>query len=220
MKSIDAPFYLTGGTALSRVYGSPRYSDDLDLFVNDNSEFSRWIDRLYAELEKTARKGSFKILSERTQKFENYVQLFVVRHGAEGETINLKIDFVNDVAPRYGELEKNAVLGRIDSWRNILSNKITALFRIEVKDVVDLWHLARSKSFNWAETVREASSKEAGIDTLALYDLLKSFPGDELSSIKWIKPEPDYQGIMDDLIVIAEDIFEGRQNSLVPDPAQ
>jgi hypothetical protein len=30
----DTDFYLTGGTALSRVYLHHRFSDDLDLFVN------------------------------------------------------------------------------------------------------------------------------------------------------------------------------------------
>ncbi len=32
-------FYLTGGTALSRYYLNHRYSDDLDFFVNQHSEF-------------------------------------------------------------------------------------------------------------------------------------------------------------------------------------
>ena len=35
------PFYLTGGTALSRGYYQHRYSDDLDLFVNGHPDFSR-----------------------------------------------------------------------------------------------------------------------------------------------------------------------------------
>ncbi|MBI5050865.1 MAG: nucleotidyl transferase AbiEii/AbiGii toxin family protein, partial [Nitrospirae bacterium] len=38
---IDSPFYLTGGTALSRGYYNHRYSDDLDYFVNDHSDFHR-----------------------------------------------------------------------------------------------------------------------------------------------------------------------------------
>lgn len=32
-------FYLTGGTALSRVYLNHRYSDDLDFFVNRITNF-------------------------------------------------------------------------------------------------------------------------------------------------------------------------------------
>lgn len=36
---LDTPFYLTDGTALSRCYLNHRYSDDLDLFVNDKPHF-------------------------------------------------------------------------------------------------------------------------------------------------------------------------------------
>ncbi|MGI5097497.1 nucleotidyl transferase AbiEii/AbiGii toxin family protein [Treponema socranskii] len=32
VKNLDVPFYLTGGTALSRGYYHHRYSDDLDFF--------------------------------------------------------------------------------------------------------------------------------------------------------------------------------------------
>ncbi|MFH1146292.1 MAG: nucleotidyl transferase AbiEii/AbiGii toxin family protein [Pseudomonadota bacterium] len=34
------PFYLTGGTALSRHYFAHRYSDNLDLFVNKDPDFN------------------------------------------------------------------------------------------------------------------------------------------------------------------------------------
>lgn len=40
MKLVDglgAPFYLTGGTALSRHYFNHRYSDDLHFFLNNDS---------------------------------------------------------------------------------------------------------------------------------------------------------------------------------------
>ena len=39
LKSLELPFYLTGGTALSRGYFNHRYSDDLDLFVNADKNF-------------------------------------------------------------------------------------------------------------------------------------------------------------------------------------
>ena len=41
LKAIQAaqtPFYLTGGTALSRCYFNHRYSDDLGFFVNKDKE--------------------------------------------------------------------------------------------------------------------------------------------------------------------------------------
>jgi predicted nucleotidyltransferase component of viral defense system len=40
-----SPFYLTGGTALSRGYYKHRYSDDLDYFVNDYPDFLRISER-------------------------------------------------------------------------------------------------------------------------------------------------------------------------------
>lgn len=36
IRSADTEFYLTGGTAASRGYLNHRFSDDLDLFVNDD----------------------------------------------------------------------------------------------------------------------------------------------------------------------------------------
>ncbi|HPK45112.1 MAG TPA: nucleotidyl transferase AbiEii/AbiGii toxin family protein, partial [Spirochaetota bacterium] len=33
VKNLNLPFYLTGGTALSRGYFNHRYSDDIDLFT-------------------------------------------------------------------------------------------------------------------------------------------------------------------------------------------
>ena len=37
--SRETTFYLTGGTCLNRFYYNRRYSDDLDLFTNDNALF-------------------------------------------------------------------------------------------------------------------------------------------------------------------------------------
>jgi len=215
--SIDAPFYLTGGTALSRHYSAIRYSDDLDLFVNRNSEFSSWTERLYTELEIESRRGSFALLADRIMRYEDYVQLSVEQESAHREKVVMKIDLVNDVAPHYGDTQWRDTLGRVDSWRNILSNKVSALYRMEAKDVVDLWSLARRKNFNWAEIVREASSKEAGLDPVVLYDLLRSFPGEELSAIKWVGEGPSKRILLDDLNVMAGEIFEGQDNSLVAD---
>jgi len=97
----------------------------------------------------------------------------------------------------------------------------TALSRhyspVRYSDDLDLWTLARIRRFNWAEIIREASSKEAGLDPILLYDLLKSFPREELSSIQWIKPEPDEDLIMADLKVMADEMFEGRENTLAAD---
>jgi len=213
VRHIDAPFYLTGGTALSRHYSPVRYSDDLDLFVNRDPDFSKWIERFYSALEKESRQGSISILTDRVLRFEDYVQVFL-QQSFENETIILKLDLVNDVAPHYGDIEWDNTLGRVDAWRNILSNKVAALYRIEAKDVVDLWTLSRMRGFNWGEIIREASSKEAGLDPVVLYDLLKTFPREALSSIKWIGPQPEEDLLIGDLNVMADEMFEGKENTL------
>jgi len=215
VKRIGVPFYLTGGTALSRHYSPVRYSDDLDFFVNRDPKFSNWAERLYFELEIESRRGSFAVLFDRVVRYEDYVQLFVEQQSIHDKGVILKIDLVNDVAAHYGSIEWDDTLGRVDSWRNILSNKISALYRMEAKDVIDLWALARIKTFNWAEIIREASSKEAGLDPVVLYDLLKSFPREELSAIKWIGQRPNEDIIFGDLGVMADEIFGGLENSIV-----
>ena len=49
----DTPFYLTGGTALSRGYYNHRFSDDLDYFVNYHSDFQRIAEIQIEKLVKT-----------------------------------------------------------------------------------------------------------------------------------------------------------------------
>jgi len=41
ISELETGFYLTGGTALSRGYLQHRFSEDLDLFVNDQPLFPR-----------------------------------------------------------------------------------------------------------------------------------------------------------------------------------
>ena len=45
LAACEAPFYLTGGTALHRHYFGLRYSEDLDLFVNQDTGFGSYVDR-------------------------------------------------------------------------------------------------------------------------------------------------------------------------------
>ena len=42
----ETDFYLTGGTALSRVYLKHRYSDDLDFFINNSNKFSTFVNKI------------------------------------------------------------------------------------------------------------------------------------------------------------------------------
>lgn len=208
VKELKLPFYLTGDTALNRNYFRRRYSDEIDLFVNKDINFNQHIEALYKVLQEKQRAGLFSIDYQRTRRSENFFQLFILK-----EDVELKIDLVNDVASHYGDFINNHVLGKVDSLRNILSNKLSAIFRYEPKDVVDIWIICKNLKCNLREIIDEAKSKEAGVDPVAIYEILSSFPLDKLSIINWIE-KPETEIFKKEIMQIAEDILHGRENSL------
>ena len=126
----DTGFYLTGGTAASRGYLHHRYSDDLDFFVNDEPDFTLWAERVIQALQ-AGGNWQLEILS----RYERFVRLNVLR-----PEIALKLEFINDVPARVGQVSIHPVLGKLDSAENILANKLTALVsREEPKDLADVW---------------------------------------------------------------------------------
>lgn len=90
----------------------------------------------------------FLVRKESIRRGRDFTQLFISDNSSFPE---LKVDIVNDVAPHFSEFEVHKVLGKIDSWRNILSNKITALFRSEPKDIADLLTISEYERFNPSE---------------------------------------------------------------------
>lgn len=211
IQKLNTPFFLTGGTALSRHYFNHRFSDDLDLFVNDFNKFHELTDELLISFSSNKHDKTFLLDKASIKRYESFSQLFVSKT-LEPE-IKLKVDLVNDVAPHYGEFEKHDKLGLIDSWRNILSNKLTALFRFEPKDIADIWIIARNKKLNWKSIIQEAKTKEAGVEPEVIFNILKSFPMQELGLIKWTR-KTDFDQIKNDLNIIANDILFGNENSL------
>ena len=207
MKELNLPFYLTGGTALSRFYFHHRFSDDLDLFVNADEKYTSYVEKLISYLEKNKSSLGISINYERLTKSENHTQLFL-----SANEVELKIDMINDIAVYFGEFEIDKELGKIDNWRNILSNKVSALFRFEIKDYVDIWIISKNKKFNWREILLEAKQKEAGVDPVEIFNLFTSFPFENLGLIKW-SSSFDSKEIEKDFSAIAGDIFHGRDNS-------
>ena len=202
----EAPFYLTGGTALHRHYFDVRYSDDLDLFVNQDPGFDRHL-RLVLDC---LRGDTGALTAEATTRGEHYARVLVRTPDAE-----LKVDLVNDTAPRFGELASGKLFPRIDSLRNMLSNKITALPRLEAKDVADLWTISRNTPFHWSEVLHDAGEKEMGMFAGIPSDLLRSFPPHLFDSVQW-RRRPDRDRFLADLIRIADDLLEVGPNSLAP----
>lgn len=77
MKESGTHFYLTGGTALSRYYLNHRYSDDLDLFLNRDSNYPEYVDVLIKGLRGLEDKNQFAIDEKRIFKTVNYCRLFL-----------------------------------------------------------------------------------------------------------------------------------------------
>ena len=94
-------FHLTGGTALSRGYLKHRFSDDLDLFVNFDAHFGEWSNRV---IDTFWRLGDWK--TEVILREEYFVRAVLTR----GEDI-LKVEMVNDVGSRVGDVRDHPVLG-------------------------------------------------------------------------------------------------------------
>ena len=170
----DAPFYLTGGTALSRGYYNHRFSNDLDYFVNDHSDFNRIADRQIAKLNAAFTDIHIAL------RGENFLRLFV-------GTPRMKVELINDVPAHIGGFVTHPSLGVIDSKENILANKITALVdRGLPKDVADIYVLLRD-GLSIKSALVNADSKAAGISPLLVAKILAEFDYALLDDdIKWV----------------------------------
>ena len=132
----DIEFYLTGGTALSRFFLNHRYSDDLDFFLNASTSFKKQVQTIINLLHKNTIPFQSAIPSE---DFFRMLLPLPFEHEK-----SLQIDFVNDIELHYGDFHSSELFPRIDNWRNILSNKISALSREEAKDIVDFLSISQT----------------------------------------------------------------------------
>jgi len=199
---VDDTFYLTGGTALGRHYLEHRYSEDLDLFVNRQGNFRQLTDRIVSQLQ-----NHFSEI-EMALSGEDFARIFIRR----GEH-SLKTEFVNDVLFHTGEIQSADLFHRVDSWENILSNKICALSRDEAKDVADLIFLSMRYTFAWEAVIDWARQKDTWVNEIEISQFIHEFDVRRLSRINWIK-KPEYTDMQDACKVIARDMIDGGQNSL------
>lgn len=198
INGFEAPFYLTGGTALSRGYLNHRYSDDLDFFTNDDSSFNLHVDRAINH-----------ILSEQSlqldvvSRAERYTQLAVEKEGG----IVLKLEFVNDVPSHIGVIVNHPVLGKLDSAENILANKVTAvLSREEPKDLADIWGICTKLKLPLQQAITAAESKAAGIFPADLARVLLSASKSDWKVINWIDA-PASESFINDIHLLGEELL-------------
>ena len=191
LASINAPetqFYLSGGTAASRGYLNHRFSDDLDLFVDDDDRFALWTARIIQELS-TSERWRIQVLLREAR----FVRLVVW----EGE-LALKVEFINDVPARVGVVQPHPVLGRLDSAENILANKVTAaLDREEPKDLADIWGFCCKLGLSLPAALGGAQGKAAGVFAPDLARVLCSATQADWEQVRWITPPPAAQYLAD-----------------------
>ncbi len=178
------------------------------MFVNNDINFNHHVESFYRTLLEKQETDLIRIDNQRIRRSENFLQLFLIKEEKE-----LRVDLVNDVAQHYGELIEDNTLGIVDSLRNILSNKLSAIFRYEAKDIADIWIICKNFKCNMRDIITEAKNKEAGVDPVAIYEILGSFPINKFDLIKWIK-KPDPEIFKKEILQIAEDILYGKENSL------
>jgi predicted nucleotidyltransferase component of viral defense system len=179
INQVDTSFYLTGGTASSRGYLQHRFSDDLDYFVNDDDRFGLWVERIIQSLNKEWR-------CDVLMKEERFARLNLSQ-----KDILLKIEMVNDVPARVGDVQIHPVLGRLDSAENILANKVTALLsREEPKDLADIWGFCCQKKLSLQDAITDAQSKAAGVFPADLGRVLCSVQREDWESVRWIQAPP------------------------------
>ena len=195
-------FFLTGGTALSRAYYNHRYSEDLDFFVNHSETYDEQLDRV---LELLHDNGFDWSTSKDYTRAENFTTLKVKKNS---ETL-LKLDFVNDMVPLYGEIIKTDLFFRTDSIRNILSNKLSAIFRYAAKDIADIREIALHETIDWQAIIQEARQKEAGLELIYIAEILASMPQSEFETIAWAN-KPDWQEFRSDIDRIIHEMISGE----------
>lgn len=197
------PLYLTGGTALSRFYLQHRFSEDLDFFANNEDSFVTLVLKVRNKLVDT-----FSISQDKSLQSETFLRVWIEDLGQE-----LKIEFVNDVASRWGN--SHLVSGiPVDNPGNILANKLTALIgRDEPKDVFDIVAIAREYSFSWPDVFEKALNKSI-ISEPDIVMRLRTFPPEMIQTQRWHSGTFCLEEFKADLNTVCNDFLLAGENSL------
>ncbi|MCL2044503.1 MAG: nucleotidyl transferase AbiEii/AbiGii toxin family protein [Treponema sp.] len=195
-------FFLTGGTALSRAYYNHRYSDDLDFFVNSDDEYAVQVKEIFYKLKED---GFFWDTETNFTSSKTFTSFKV---GWNKSDTLLKLDFVNDLAVHFGDIVKTGIFERTDSIRNMLSNKLTCLFRFTAKDVADIREIALHTRVDWKQAIQDARQKEAGLEIPVICDILHGIPESEFDTIAWVK-KPSWEEFKNDIDRLINEILIG-----------
>jgi predicted nucleotidyltransferase component of viral defense system len=202
-KTLELPFYLTGGTALGRFYLNHRFSEDLDFFTNANPQYLQYISEIKKEIT-----SQFYIDIQKSLFTDDFTRFFITEDNSF-----LKIELVNDVAYYPGK-PTDYQYGWIDTPENILANKLTAIVgRDEPKDIFDIVYLSMNYSFKWLDIFKIAKEKTV-INEIDIEERMVSFPVEWLKNVNWLNSSFDYDFFSKTLRQVADDFLFGKENSL------
>ena len=203
MGKVETPFYLTGGTCLSRFLLHHRYSDDLDFFTNQHPLFLKEADRL---MDSISGKDMDVNLVTKQDSFVRYV----LNRG----DVSLNVEFINDVKYRVGKPIRDSTGINLDTWQNILSNKITALGRQAPKDFVDILFLSFAFQFNWEEMIDHAKEKDAAVNEIDVSKMISDFDLSQLTKVLFPSELSIKIITAENFRILARESLHGFDNSL------
>jgi hypothetical protein len=90
---------------------------------------------------------------------------------------------------------------------------LCAMSRMEFKDIVDIFFIAKKYDFYWENIAAEAREKDLWVEPLNICKIISGFPAESLDKIKWVTAI-NINNFVDDLGILHDDIFYGRKNSL------
>lgn len=196
----ETGFYLSGGTALSRGYLQHRFSEDLDLFVNDQPLFPRWGGRIIQALTQPSEWDC--MVNQRDESF--------IRLSLRQNDLDLRIEMVNDVPAHIGDIQQHPILGRLDSVENIFANKLTALLgRSDPKDLADVWVITQKLGLSVPQAISDAQSKAAGIFPVALAQVLLEVTPADWEQVLW-QEAPQVDQFVSELKALGEFLILGE----------
>ena len=172
--SAETTFYLTGGTCLNRFYHNRRYSNDLDLFTNENVLFRDDVRILLDAL--TSASLSYAIQVDT----RDFVRLLIQDE--------LQLDLINDRVYRYGKSIHSSLGIVLDNELNICANKLCAIIgRDDPKDMFDLYTIFKKDKLDWKMALT-AAAKKCVLDPEVLEFRLTSFPLELLDLLAVVDP--------------------------------
>ena len=87
------------------------------------------------------------------------------------------------------------------------------MYRLSVKDIVDICEIAKNYCFNWRDIINEAEQKEGGIDLKEVVEIFKSYDDSAFEKIRWIN-KPSTEQLKNQIERIAYDMITQGPNSL------